>query len=72
MSHAVSIFRNNRCEAIRLATDFEKQVDTSLPHPVRPNWLFFLDGDRGPTDFLHERPDLIEEGRFSINDNASA
>ena len=70
----VSIFRNNRNQAIRLPKEFEfegvteltieRQGDTILLRPVRPSWSSFA-------AFLHERPDLIEEGRFLLEDGPS-
>jgi antitoxin VapB len=76
----VSIFRNNRNQAIRLPKEFEfqgvteltieKQGDTILLRPVRPSWSSFLEEPRADAAFLNERPDLIEEGRFSFEDGA--
>jgi hypothetical protein len=37
--------------------------------PVRPNWRAFLDEPRADADFLNERPDLIEQGRFSLTED---
>jgi antitoxin VapB len=77
----VSIFRNNRNQAIRLPKEFEfrgvteltieKQGDTLLLRPVRPSWSSFLDEPRADAAFLSERPDLIEEGRFSLTEGKS-
>jgi antitoxin VapB len=77
----VSIFRNNRNQAIRLPKEFEfqgvteltieKQGDTILLRPVRPSWSSFLDEPRADAAFLSERPDLIDEGRFSLDDGPS-
>ena len=77
----VSVFRNNRNQAIRLPKDFEfpgvteltieKQGDTIVLRPVRPNWLSFQGEPRADADFLHDRPDLVEEGRFSLDEGAS-
>jgi antitoxin VapB len=74
----VSIFRNNRNQAIRLPKDFEfqgvteltieRQGDTILLRPVRPDWLSLMEEPPADADFLNERPDLIEEGRFSLNE----
>jgi antitoxin VapB len=74
----VSIFRNNRNQAIRLPKDFEfqgvtelsieRQGDTILLRPVRPDWLSLVDEPRADADYLRERPDLIEEGRFTLDD----
>jgi antitoxin VapB len=75
----VSIFRNNRNQAIRLPKDFEmpgvteltieKRGDTIVLRPVRPSWISFLDEPRADADFLVDRPRLIEEGRFSLADD---
>jgi len=72
----VSIFRNNRNQAIRLPKDFEfsgvseltieRQGDTILLRPVRPDWLSLMIEAPADADFLGERPELIEEGRFSL------
>lgn len=77
----VSIFRNNRNQAIRLPKDFEmpgvseliiqKQGDTILLRPVRPSWTSFLDEPRADADFLSDRSDLIKEGRFSLDEGGS-
>ena len=74
----VSIFRNNRNQAIRLPKEFEfvgvteliieKHGDTILLRPVRPSWTSFLSEPRANADFLRDRPDLIDEGRFSPED----
>jgi len=74
----VSIFRNNRNQAIRLPKDFEfpgvteltieREGDTILLRPVRPSWTSFADEPRADADFLYDRPDLIDEGRFSLDD----
>ncbi len=78
----VSIFRNNRNQAIRLPKDFEfpgvteltieKQGDTILLRPVRPSWTSFLDEPLADEDFLRERPDAIAEGRFSLDEGNSS
>lgn len=79
MPRTVSIFRNNRNQAIRLPKDFEfqgvteltieRQGDTLLLRPVRPDWLSLAKEPRADADFLGERPDLVEEGRFSLSDD---
>jgi antitoxin VapB len=78
MIRTVSIFRNNRNQAIRLPKDFEFQGvaeltierlgDTILLRPVRPDWLSLMKEPLSDADFLEQRPDLIEEGRFSFDD----
>ena len=74
----VSIFRNNRNQAIRLPRDFEfpgvtemtieREGDTILLRPVRPSWASLANEPRADPDFLQDRPDLIEEGRVSLDD----
>jgi antitoxin VapB len=76
----VSIFRNNRNQAIRLPKDFEfsgvteltieKQGDAILLRPVRPTWTSFAAEAPADSDFLSERPDLITEGRFKLGKNS--
>ena len=78
MPRTVSIFRNNRNQAVRLPKDFEfpgvteltieKQGDTVVLRPVRPSWLSFQREPRADADFLCDRPDLVEEGRFSLDE----
>ncbi len=78
-TRTVSIFRNNRNQAIRLPKDFEfqgvteltieKQGDTIVLRPVRPDWLSLAEEPLADADFLRERPKLIEEGRFSVDEN---
>jgi len=73
----VSIFRNNRNQAIRLPKEFEfpgatqltieKQGDAIILRPVRQNWLSFADEPRADDDFMAGREDLVEEGRFSLS-----
>jgi antitoxin VapB len=79
MTRTVSIFRNNRNQAIRLPKEFEfvgvseltieRQGETILLRPVRPDWRSFIDEPPAEIDLLGERPDLIEEGRFSLDDD---
>jgi antitoxin VapB len=76
----VSIFRNNRNQAIRLPKDLEfpgvteliieREGDTILLRPVRPNWTSFAGEPCAEPDFLQDRPELIDEGRFSLDDDS--
>ena len=78
MPRTVSIFRNNRNQAIRLPRDLEfqgvaeltieRQGDTIILRPVRPDWLSLMNEPHADEAFLRERSDLIEEGRFSLDD----
>jgi len=79
IARKVSIFHNNRNQAIRLPKDFEfkgvteltieRRGDTILLRPVRPDWLSLMEEPPADADFLGERPDLIEAGRFSLDDD---
>jgi antitoxin VapB len=70
----VSIFRNNRNQAVRLPKDFEfppgvtelaieKDGDTITLRPVRPSWqsFFAIPVESGDEDFLRERRPVIVE-----------
>ncbi len=75
----VSIFRNNRNLAIRLPKDFEfpgvtelaieKRGDAIVLRPIRPTWTSLADEPLADPEFLRERPELIEEGRVSFDDD---
>lgn len=78
MVRTVSIFRNNRNQAVRLPKDMEFQGVTELTierkgdaivlRPVRPDWLSLAHEDVADPGFLAQRPDLVEEGRFSLDE----
>lgn len=75
----VSIFRNNRNQAIRLPKDFEfpgvkeleiaRDGDTILLRPLRPSWVSFGDHPLADDHFLAERTELIEDGRISFGED---
>lgn len=75
----VSIFRNNRNQAIRLPKDLEfpgvteltieRRGDVLILRPVRPSWTSFLDEPAADPDFLAERPELVEEGRVDLGED---
>ncbi len=77
----VSVFRNNRNLAIRLPKDFElpgvtelsieKQGDAIVLRPVRPSWTSLAEAVPADPDFLRERADVIEPGRFALDDESS-
>lgn len=76
MTRTVSVFRNNRNQAIRLPKDMEfegvtelaieRKGDAIILRPVRPDWLSLINEASADDDFLKERTDLFEEGRFSL------
>lgn len=71
----VAIFKNSSNQAIRIPKDMEfvgvteleirKEGDTLVLRPVRPTWLSFADEAVAEADFLIERVDVVEEGRFA-------
>ncbi len=72
----VSVFKNGANRAVRLPKDMDFEGVTELEiqregdvitlRPVKPSWESFGAIDKADTDFLSERPDVIEEGRFSL------
>ena len=42
-----------------------------LLRPVRPTWLSFANEPLADTDFLAERPAVIESGRFDLSGDAA-
>ncbi len=73
----VSIFKNGRNQAIRLPKDMEfdgvneleicKEGDSIILRPAKPDWLSLKDVGKADSDFLTERPSIVEdEGRFQL------
>ena len=73
----VSIFRNGRNQAIRLPRDMEfdgvneleicKEGDAIILRPVKPDWLSLKGEKKADSDFLADRPAVIEdEDRFQL------
>lgn len=72
----VSIFKNGHNQAVRLPKEFQfegiseleilKQGDTVLLRPVKHSWSSFKGEPLADNNFLTERPDVIEEGRFVL------
>lgn len=73
----VAIFRNSRNQAIRIPKDMEfqgvveleirKDGDTLILRPARPSWTSLQSLPPTDRDFLTERQDVIEEGRFGLD-----
>ena len=69
-----SLFKNGKNQAVRLPKEFEfegvaeveitREGDSVILKPVRNTWASFDSVDKANDDFLSERPDMIEEGRF--------
>ncbi|MBC8944397.1 MULTISPECIES: type II toxin-antitoxin system VapB family antitoxin [Xenorhabdus] len=72
----VAVFKNGNNRAIRLPKDLDfegvneleiiREGETIILRPVKPSWHSFLSEDKADEDFLSERPDIIEEGRFTL------
>lgn len=72
----VAIFKNKRNQAIRIPKDMEfqgileleirKEGDTLILSPARPCWSSLRTLSNADDDFLTERVDVIEEGRFNL------
>jgi antitoxin VapB len=72
----VSIFKNGSNRAVRLPRDMDfgdvaeleirREGDAIILRPVKPSWESFSVLGKTDADFLSERPDVIEEGRFSL------
>jgi len=70
----VSIFMNSRNQAIRIPKDMEfrgvveleisKEGETLLLRPARPSWTSLNSELQPDPEFLTDREDVIEEGRF--------
>lgn len=72
----VSVFKNGNNRAIRLPRDMDfegvneleivREGDIIMLRPVKPNWHSFLQEERADADFMTERQDVVEEGRFEL------
>ncbi|MDR2244809.1 MAG: type II toxin-antitoxin system VapB family antitoxin [Burkholderiales bacterium] len=72
----VSVFKNGSNRAVRLPRDMDfgdvaeleiqRKGDAIILRPVKPSWESFAALGKADADFLSERPDLIEEVRFSL------
>jgi len=73
----VSTFKNNANQAVRIPKDMQfegvteleiqREGDTILLCPVRPNWTSFAGEPVADADFLAERPAIIQSGRFDLS-----
>jgi len=45
--------------------EIRREDDAIILRPVRPSWESFGAFGKADADFLDERPNVIEEGRFS-------
>lgn len=76
----VSIFKNSTSQAIRIPKDMEfkgiqeleirKEGDTLILRPVRPSWSSLANEAAADSDFLQDRPDVVEDGRIDLGQGA--
>ncbi len=72
----VSVFKNGNNRAIRLPRDMdfdgvneleiERDGDVLILRPIKPSWNSFLKEEKAEDDFMIERHDVIEDGRFKL------
>ncbi|PWC14553.1 type II toxin-antitoxin system VapB family antitoxin [Brenneria corticis] len=72
----VSVFKNGNNRAIRLPRDLDfdgvteleifRDGDTLVLRPVKPSWNSFLSEEKADADFMKDRPDIVEDGRFEL------
>ncbi|MCL2296843.1 MAG: type II toxin-antitoxin system VapB family antitoxin [Proteobacteria bacterium] len=72
----ISVFKNGGNRAVRLPRDMDfgdvteleirREGDAIILRPAKPSWESFGVLGKADADFLSERPDVIEEGRFSL------
>lgn len=72
----VSIFTNGKNRAIRLPRDMDfdgvteleiiREGDTIVLRPVKPSWTSLALEGKADADFMTERNDIIEDGRFVL------
>lgn len=72
----VAIFRNGKNRAIRLPKDMEfegvneleicREGDVLTLRPVKASWSSLINEERADADFLCDRQDIIEDGRFTL------
>ena len=65
------LFRDGESQAVRLPKNFEfedvseleitTEGDTITLRPVRKSWISFAEVEKANSDFLNERPNIIEK-----------
>lgn len=73
----VSLFRNGKNQAIRIPRDMEfkgvteleitREGDTLTLRPSRPTWSSLAELEPIETDFLGDRPAVIQPGRLDFS-----
>jgi len=70
------LFTNGKNQAVRLPKEFEfegvteveicREGESIVLTPKRKSWTSFAEIEVADTDFLAERPDMLEEGRVEL------
>ncbi len=71
-----SLFKNGNNQAVRLPKEFEfegmteveitRNGESVILTPKRKSWTSFSKVERADSDFLLERPDVLENGRVKL------
>ena len=71
-----SLFKNGKNQAVRLPKEFEfegvteveiaRDGESIILTPKRKSWASFTEVEKADSDFLAERPDVLEEGRIEF------
>lgn len=71
-----SLFMNGKNQAVRLPKDLEfegvteveitKEGESIILTPKRKSWASFSDVEKADSDFLLDRPDLLDDGRVEL------
>ncbi len=74
--YAASIFKNGNNQAVRLPRELEfsgvtevvvkREGHSIILTPKRKSWQSFSEVEPADSDFLNERPEIIEEGRVQF------
>ena len=71
-----SLFKNGKNQAVRLPKDFDfegvteveilKEGESIILTPKRKSWTSFSNVEKADSDFLLDRPGLMENGRVEL------
>lgn len=71
-----SLFKNGRNQAVRIPKELEfdnaheveirRDGRSLILTPVKKSWQSLANCSKADSDFLEDRPDLIEEGKFNF------
>lgn len=71
-----SLFTNNKSQAVRIPKELEfqgikevevtREGDSIILTPKRKSWSSFADIEKADSDFMSQRPDIVEDGRVVL------